>query len=295
MKNQYDYLNNSNIDLSKYENIPIEKEETDKMAAVAIRPKKLAFRRIGAVAACIGIVAAFTQTSFAKEFIDNIIKNISTGHNNFIQTDTSNTEVEIPTPYVALFFDENGNELKVISEDTVVYDKDGNVVEDLPQYIEKYNCEINETNDEVSINISIFEGDPLDAAEEKGYSIIRSESDLRALDTALDFTPLFPEKLPKGYRFHGASYFAEDGKYLTLYYINDNNEYFVSDQRLITEETAFTYSTNGKIEETTVNGHTAVFSNDKFLNWEVGNVAVSVNGRGFITKEQIFNVAESMK
>lgn len=105
----------------------------------------------------------------------------------------------------------------------------------------------------------------------------------------------FISALPGNFGFLGAAYFDTDGKYLFLCYADSEGEYIVVNESLINDETAFSMGTDGEIEEVEINGHKAVLSDGKNLDWETGNVAVGINGREVISQEELFKIAESMR
>lgn len=298
LKNEFDYLNDAVVELSGYDETELTEKELKAMKKlVSGTPRKKLLTRIGVIAACVGLVAALGQTGFAKELIGNIVNRLSTGHNEFFQYDMSDAEWDIPKE-LQIFYDENGNLISKYSDGTVLYDKDGNKIEDVAGYIESLPYEVVEhiVDDKTEISIALGkENDPMERYRAQGYSIIDSESDMDVLGDALDFTPILPAELPEGFRFHGAAYFDTSTYYLTLIYMNEKDEYITVHERLINEETAFSMGTDGTIEELEINGHTAVLSNDVSLDWEVGDVSVGIAGRGFLTRDELINMAESMK
>ncbi len=100
MKNEFDYLNGAAIDFSKYEETNLTGKELENMKNVIKnspdKKRRIRWGAVAGLAACVAVVAAFTQTAFGKELIGAVIKTISTGKNTFYQYDMSNAEVEIP-------------------------------------------------------------------------------------------------------------------------------------------------------------------------------------------------------
>ncbi len=297
MKNEFDYLNGASVDLSRYETVNLSEKELEAMKNVIHpTPKKKIVRRAAGLAACAALIAVLAQTSFAKELIDNIIKSVSTGHNQFFQYDTEGMAVEIPKEY-QIFYDEDGALVTEYKDGKVYYDKDGNKIEDTEAYLRdnvSYNAVV-ETDEKGVYVLNIGEeANPLDRMRRQGYTVIDSEDGLSALDEALEFKALMPGTLPEGFSLLGAAYFDTDGKYLFLYYGN-GEKYITVSERLLTDETAFSMGTDEKIEETEVNGNKAVLTGDHSLDWEIGGVAVGVDSHGALTREQLFEIAESMK
>ena len=293
MKNQYDILNDATVDFSAYEVSELNEKELNAMKNVIKTPKKRMLARVGAIAACVGLVAAVGQTSFAKEFIDNIIKTLSTGTNKFYQVDLD--EAEMPEE-LQIFYDENGKLITTYHDGQVFYDKDGNELkpEDMRQYLRDNGVTDYVTEDgngEISISYNKDE-DPLKRYEESGYSIIDNEADMAKLNDALDFAPRLPEYLPKGYSFYGAAYFDTSRYYLTVIYKNGDKYIYVS-ERLINDETAFAMGTDEEIEELEINGHKAVLAGDGNLDWEDGDVSVGITGG--VGRDEIIKIGESVK
>ena len=289
MKNAYDYLNDVTVDFSKYEEIKLSEKELKRMKNI-IPKKKVRFGRIAAVAACVAMIAAFSQTAFAKQLMDRIIKTVSTGHNSFTQYDPT-VENEIPDMYKGLFFDAEGNELKALSEDTVIYDADGNKITDMVAYL-------NENLDSEEFEITSSKRDDyansIEFYADNGYSILQGE-ELEGLIKVLDFTPPMPTELPEGFGLTAMAYFDTDGKYATFIYTNADGKEILINERLLNEDTAFHMGTDGEIEELDINGHKAVLSNGNSLDWEIDDVSVGINGRGNITRDELISMAESVK
>ncbi len=300
MKNEYDFLNDVTVDFSMYEEKELTEKELKNMKNLIknTKIKKIRLGRIAALAGCLAAVAVFSQTAFAKELAAKIIKSISTGHNEFAQVDPSGLEAEIPDELSGLFFDKNGNTVTRYSADTVLYDKDGNKITDVKEYLRDADIiGIEKTVDEdgnFTINFGEDSGDPLERLKSEGYEIL-SGDELDKLNNVLDFKPALPSTLPQGFTPHGAAYFADDGKYLFVYYTNSEGDYISVDERLLTEETAFAYTTDGEIEETTVDGHKAVLSDGRTLNWEDGDIAVGISTGDLISTDELMAMAESME
>lgn len=295
MKSEFDILNDVTVDFSAYEVKELNEKELNAMKDVIKTPKKKVWARIGAIAACVGLVAALSQTAFAKEFIDNVVKKLSTGHNNFYQVDFSDAEVELPEA-LQIFYDENGKLITTYREGhTVFYDKDGNKIDDVKGYVRsQIEAGVIENEDGTRIKINFSDAPTVERYRDSGYTVIENEADMTVLDEALDFTPVMPGKLPEGFSFLGAAYFDTSGYYLTLIYANgDGDEIYVS-ERLINEETAFETGSNEKIEEIEISGHKAVLTGDHSIDWESDGVAVGINAHG-ISREALIAMAESME
>ena len=67
-------------------------------------------------------------------------------------------------------------------------------------------------------------------------------------------------------------------------------------ERLIDDTTAYTYSTDGTVEETTINGRTAAITDGNCIDWETEDgVSVSINGGHGLSVDELIKIAESVK
>ncbi|SHD78154.1 DUF4367 domain-containing protein [Schnuerera ultunensis] len=89
--------------------------------------------------------------------------------------------------------------------------------------------------------------------------------DTEKLNDYTCFDVILPSYLPEGYKFNRAGFFrdengvVENTKYIDLYFTNEKVEkYIFISQSPADEETAYSLSTDGKIEEIKVNGVDAV-------------------------------------
>ncbi|MDP4132803.1 MAG: DUF4367 domain-containing protein [Bacillota bacterium] len=292
MKNEFDYLNDVKMDLSEYEIADLTDLERSKMKNIIKKTRKIKIGKIAGIAACVAVVAAFSQTAFAQNLIDNIVKSISTGHNQFLQVDDSKA-VNLPDELVGLVFDKNGNSVTSYQKDTQYYDKDGNKITDFETFIRE-NIDVTkiETEDgSVKVTFSDKTTDPLKEAKGEGYPVIDDE---KAINDNLSFKSKMPTYLPEGFSFYGGVPMGKD--YLFVYYKNqDTGKWFVVHERIINENTAFGYATDGTIEETKINGNKAVISDGRSIDWECDDISIAVQGRGEISKEDLFKVAKSIK
>lgn len=96
MKNEYEMLNDVEIDFSKYENINISNMERDsmkKLVKTEHKSKRAKVMPIATAAAALVGVLLVSQTAFAKDTLETVKKNINLGHNNVIEVE-DNSDVK---------------------------------------------------------------------------------------------------------------------------------------------------------------------------------------------------------
>lgn len=269
MKNEFDYLNDVKMDLSIYEEVKLTDMECSKMKNSIKKNKKISIGKVSILAACIAVLALGSQTVFAKDFVSNIIKTISTGHNQFSQMDSSISDEELQAINLNLY-DSEGNPVEYTDKDFEYYDKNG----------EKIAIAKTDVSDE----------EPLEYSRKSGYPIITDESEINSY---LSFKAKLPTYLPEGFTFHGASAYGED--YLFVYYMNKSTgKHIMIDERAINDETAFSAGTDGKVEPIKINSYDAVMMDDRNIDWECDGISVGVSGRGEITRDELIKIAESI-
>ena len=295
MKNEFDYLNDVKMDFSVYEEKSLTEKERLKMKNILKRKRKFSTRKCIAAAACVGVVAALGITAYATGFVDNVVKMITTGHNQFAQVDDSELTAEVPENLKGFLFDENGEEVTMFRGDMTLYDKDGNVIEDMGEYMRSlgiYSLYYNTENGEVKVSFDEeTESDPL-LNMEGDYIIAESEAEL---ENKPGFKASVPEYIPEGFKFHGAAYSKGEAEYLFIYYMNGEGEYFCIHERIINDDTAYTASTNGTVEEIDINGNKAAVMDKDEISWEENGISIDVMGRDVIEYDDLLKVAESIK
>ncbi|HOS69043.1 MAG TPA: DUF4367 domain-containing protein [Bacillota bacterium] len=95
MKNEFDYLNNVKVDFSGYELVDLTDLERMKMKSAIVKDRNRFLKRAVSVAACLAIIVTLNQSVSAQSIINDIVKSISTGFNNFIQVDDANIGLNI--------------------------------------------------------------------------------------------------------------------------------------------------------------------------------------------------------
>lgn len=285
MKNEFDYLNDVKMDFSIYDEEIISEKEINNMK------QKKNMKKVYILAACIAVMA-ISCTAFASGFVSNIIKTISTGYNTFYQTDASKP-LELPDELKGKFFDENGVQINSLSQKDLnnLYDEKGNLLDE--KDIQKIYSDAFEGEVELA-----EAGDDYDPAEsEKSYATIEEAQK----DAA--FAIKVPEYIPEGYSFTRAYAFKDNNGevkpgssfYMNLEYTNGDKKMLVF-ERLLNEETAYESGTDGKIEELKINGCRAVIMDNASIQWETkDNISVDIAGRGFIGRDELVKIADSVK
>lgn len=291
IKNEFDYLNDVKMDFSEYEIVDLSELERNKMKNVNKQHKKFPIGRVSALAACVALVVAFSQTAIAKDFFSNIIASVSTGHNQFFKMDDSGMQIALPDEIKGKLFDKDGNPVTVYKNGDKLYDEKGNEIADLVRYVtETLGIDTLTVNGEkIKIGDS-SKDDIVKDAQESGQNIVY---DINQINDSLNFTAKMPEYLPENFEFFAAT---ADGDYLFLYYADRNtDEYFTIHERVINDDTAYETSTDGSLIETTVNGNKAVLMDDRNLEWETDGISISVMGHHAITTADVLKVADSIK
>lgn len=279
LKNAFDYLNDVKMDLDMYEHENMSEKEIKEVSKM-VNGKKRSFKKIVAVAACAAVVAA-AGTAIASGYAGEIVRMFSTGHNTFIQMDPD----VIPEELKGMIFDEDGNAVTVMDEGETYYDKDGNVLN-----AEGYAKILNDAyGEDIAVNI----------ADEKKTNEKVFESMDEAIKAAA-FDIKLPSYIPEGWEISKIYTYADDegafsGDYISIEYKNGDKDMTIM-ERLINENTSFTYSTDGDMEEIDLNGKKAVISNGRNLDFETGDgVSVSVHSMGNVTKDELVKIAESVE
>lgn len=297
MRDLYEYLNDVSVDFSCYSEETLTEKERKNMKKAVTGKKAFSKKKICTAAAAAAVAAVLGITSYATGFADNIIKFITTGHNQYVQTSAygEGTPLELPQELKGLLFLKDGSEAEQFLPSAEYYDAQGNKIDNLAKYLEENNITrltLENGTTEVALDVSDNE-DPLARHETEEHTVIVKK--MSDLDGKLAFDMKAPETLPEGFDFYGATYNDNGGEYLFIYYINAEGDYFAVHERLINDETAYAAGTDGTIEELEINGHTAVLMDERTLDWEADGISISILGRGFITKEELIRMAETMQ
>ncbi|MGM9552458.1 MAG: DUF4367 domain-containing protein [Clostridia bacterium] len=281
MKNAYDYLNDTKVDLSRYEKEEITEREILRMKARINNRKGFNTKKFYLIAACAAFIL-IAGTCIAAGYI----REASTGHNQFVLYDSE--DMELPKELRGKLFDKDGNEVKYMKEYDELYDKNGEVMT-----AEKFNAIYKEAyGDDVAISVSGDDYDPNEA-----------EFDFASIEDAqktANFDIKVPKVLPEGYSLARVYAYKDEngtpsGDYITLVYKRGETDIYIF-ERIINEETAFATGTDGTMEVVEINGQTAVIMDNRSIDWETeDDVSVGISGRGHLTREELINMAKNTK
>ncbi|MCH5184732.1 MAG: hypothetical protein J1F64_01275 [Oscillospiraceae bacterium] len=297
MKNKYEYLNDVKTDFSQYEEIKLTEQECINMKKNLKNringeknTGKSNLKRYIIPAACIAAVAVVCQSAFAQGFITNIIKSVTTGHNNFMQIEMPDLpdKVDVPAELAGQIYDSDGNSLAEIDRNTEkLYDKDGNeiyIATTVEDGKTKYSTKKELKPDEIP-------------ESDKSQAIYTSLDEYRSV---LSFDLKVPELIPDGYSFLYATGYRSSngdvsGDYAALYYTNGKEKFSIH-ERIINEETAFETGTSLNLKEIDVNGCKAAYDGT-MISWETDDdVSVSIMSGGSSVKGDILiDMARSTK
>lgn len=245
---------------------------------------KLYKRLAGVGIACI-VTITLSQTSFAQNFVEKIIKSISLEHVKFVEEEDHKLEVEsmpVPEKLKGKLFDKDGNLIEIFTKEMKkFYTADGEEIDDFDMRTGKI------------ITVS--------QAKEKVLEV----KDTNELNKYTCFNVILPSYLPEGYKFDRAEFFkgkagdVKDSKYITIYFTNEKTgKNIYMQQRFACEETR-TVSNGSNIEKIKINGVDAISSdgvrsNSKSIDWEANGVIYGITSKG-IAREELIKLAESIK
>ncbi|MBU3092138.1 DUF4367 domain-containing protein [Clostridium sp. CF011] len=241
-----------------------------------------------AVAAICIISVSVMQTSFAQDIAEKVIKTISLGHISVIQTEPSKIkEMRLTDEYKGKVFDKQGKQVQVVTKDNCneLFTAKGEKIAHMQ-------------NGKI---ITVAEQEKMDKEREKGVVEVKDSSKLNEYTC---FDVKLPTFLPEGYKFDRAEFYMEknetkvkNSKYISLYFTNKETGKFIFMQQRFPDETTKSASgTDGKIEETKINGVNAVISNNRSIDWETKTAIYFLAGKDAgITKSELIKIAESIK
>ncbi len=274
MKTVYDVLNDVRVNAEEYDVGPLSEAGNRTMkrnfrrVSGARRPSHIA--RWSVVAACLVCVIGFSQTALAKAAISYILQSVDLGHNRVVQIDPNKAPKK---PDYSGWYDKDGKPLTSVAPEgtTDLYDAKGNKIGSI--------------------------GHSKAGSDEDADPGVLVEKDLNKVVAQLSFQPLLPKDLPKGYAFEKADLYKDgdkiSGDYVDLYYTSSSDRIFIQERR-ITDETTYTAGTDGTVQKTTINGHTAAISDGHSIDWEARGVSIGISAGG-ISTDQLTKLAESMK
>ena len=295
MKKEFEFLNEVKMDFSVYEEASLSEMERGRMKQnLKKNSRRFQMRKnMTRAAACAAVLLVFSQTTFAKDIAEKIV---SIGHSSvIIEEEKPDMDYIYPIPeeLIGQVFDENGNELTEVTEETVkIYDKDGNEV---------MICSENADGsagyfdvDSVAYRIKRVDEMSKELDEDKDISSFASEAELAEV---LGFDLKVPKSLPEGFSLVKAYGFKDENgevspDYAVLVYGNGEKEFSIHERR-DSEETKFETGLSGaKVID--FDGVDAVYTENEFeCSWD--GVTVSIMGQKAISGEAILDVAKSMK
>lgn len=240
---------------------------------------------ITAAAVFLFVGVMFSPPAIAGEWMGKIINKLSLGYIEIQQVEPQLEGGNIPVPYElqGKIFDEHGNALTQISVSTQkVYTADG---EEIVEYRD---------------GVIITKQDAEKGLEDIGITTIH---DAAKLNDHTKFEVKVPAYLPEGYQFERAEqYNNDDGlpapEYITLYYRNTQGQELTLFQREASEETAYGFSTESRVEEIEINGQPAALIGDSSIDWQSDTVLYSLvtdKTGPSLNKEELVKIAESIK
>ena len=258
--------------------------KVNRKEAIAMK-KTISMKKIsGIVAAALIGTALLSQTAFAKEIMENIVKMISLGNIEVVQYETPDIE-SYPFPQVleGKLFDQEGKPVTTFDKEIeAVYTKDGEKIVDIDMNTGKLTTEKEE------------------ALYEANNTLIVKDKNL--LNQYTCFEVKLPSYLPEGYVFDRAEFYKEadkevkDSKYISLYFLNQaTGESIYMQQRHADEETAYSIGTDEIVEEVQVSGIKAIMTGENSIDWEANGVLYGMSTQGKIDKEQLIKIAESIQ
>lgn len=241
-------------------------------------------RRAVAAAAAVCIISiSLTQTSFAKELAEKIIKVVSLGHTSIMQIESSEIEkMPVPDEFKGKIFDKNGKPIEVVTKGNAdnMYTANGEKI------------------------VSFSDGKIITEAEagkiDKEQKVLIK--DTNELSKYTCFKVILPSYLPKDYKFDRAEITkdknglkSESRPYIDIYFTNEKTGKFIYMQQRIADESMNSVSSANKVEQVKINGVDAVISDNRYIDWEYNNVIYSLSVRGEIKKIELMKIAESIK
>ena len=247
--------------------------------------KTISMKKIsGIVAVALIGTALLSQTAFAKEIMENIVKMISLGSIEVVQYEMPDIE-SYPFPQVleGKLFDQEGKPVTTFDKEIeAVYTKDGEKIVD------------------IDMNTGKLTTEKEAASYEANNTLVVKDKNL--LNQYTCFEVKLPSYLPDGYVFDHAEFDKEadkevkDSKYISLYFINQATEESIyMQQRYADEETAYSIGTDEIVEEVQVSGIKAIMTGENSIDWEANGVLYGMSTHGKVEKEQLIKIAESIK
>lgn len=239
---------------------------------------KLYKRLAGVGIACI-VTIALSQTSFAQNFVEKIIKSISLEHVTVVEYEDG-PEVEsmpVPKKLKGKLFDKNGILIEVFTREIdKLYTADGEEIDNFDM----------RTGEIITVS----------QAKEKVLEV----KDANELNKYTCFNVILPSYLPEGYKFDRAEFskdktgVVKDSSAINLYFTNEKTGKYIYMQQRFAPEGMKSASNGNNIEKIKINGVDAIMVDGKEINWETSDVVYFLTSKSIKTNELI-KIAESIK
>ena len=296
MKKEFEFLNEVEMDFSKYEEASLSEMERVRMKQnLKKNSRNFQFRKnMTRAAACAAVLLAFSQTTFAKDIMEKIV---SIGHSSVVIEEEQNPDMDyiypIPEELIGQVFDENGNELSEVTGETAkIYDKDGNEVMICSENAD--GSAGDSDADSVTYYLERVDAMSKELDEDEDICSFSSEAELAEV---LCFDLKVPKTLPEGLSLVKAYGFKDENgevspDYAVLVYGNGEKEFSIHERR-DSEETKFETGLSGaKVID--FDGVDAVYTDNEFdCSWD--GVTVSILGREAVSGDEILDLAKAMK
>lgn len=132
-----------------------------------------------------------------------------------------------------------------------------------------------------------------DYAEQKKDENIVNYASIEEAQKIASFKIQAPACLPAGYELKEVEGYKGSGDYINLYFKGNGKDIIVF-ERIMNENTQFTYATNGEVQEVRVNGTTAAWEPGIGLMWEKDGVSFDLICKGF-SQDEAIKMANSFK
>lgn len=296
MKKEFEFLNEVEMDFSKYEEASLSEMERVRMKQnLKKNSRNFQFRKnMTRAAACAAVLLAFSQTTFAKDIMEKIV---SIGHSSVVIEEEQNPDMDyiypIPEELIGQVFDVNGNELSEVTGETAkIYDKDGNEVMICSENAD--GSAGDSDADSVTYYLERVDAMSKELDEDEDICSFSSEAELAEV---LCFDLKVPKTLPEGFSLVKAYGFKDENgevspDYAVLVYGNGEKEFSIHERR-DSEETKFETGLSGaKVID--FDGVDAVYTDNEFdCSWD--GVTVSILGREAVSGDEILDLAKAMK
>ena len=270
-------LNEVKVDFGVYEERELSEAEVRKMSETVKRGKaKRGKKRVGVVLAAAAVAVCATAIAANP---NGIIKSVTTGYNTYFQT-RNDELIELPTELGGKLFDKNGMAYERITEDELLnrsYAEDGHKLSESEL---KAMLGVLADKDDSELEAHKYDYADIDEARSKASFAVKTV------------------KLPSEYRLRRVYGFKDEngevsGDYVNMEYEDKKGNTVYVMERLLNEATKFTASTDGRLEETELNGNKAVIMNGEIDIETKDSVSVSIMGKK-LSRGELIEAAKSV-